>query len=133
MSFVTKDIIALKNEVGTNTLSNLRETLATLSADREVIVLGDFNLYHPLWSTTHRQANQGRAASQPLLTIIKDYQLQLLTVPGTTTHRWKDGESTINLTFAIEGVASRTIYCRIDTNRDYNSNYLPIATAVAWD
>ena len=46
------------------------------------------------------------AAAQPLLTIIEDFHLQLLTVPGTPTHRWSGGESTIDLTFASEDVAS---------------------------
>ena len=149
VSFVSKDIISLEiihpvmnhklsivnvyNEIGTNTLSDLRQTLATLSVDRQVMVLGDFNLHHPLWSTAHHLINQGIATSQPLLTIIEDFQLQLLTVPGTKTHRWKDGDSTIDLTFATEEVASRTIYCRIDTCRDCDSDHLPIATAIEWN
>lgn len=149
VSFVSKDIISLEithpvlnhkllvvnvyNEVGTSTLTDLRQTLAALSADRQVIVLGDFNLHHPLWSTAHHQINQGIAASQPLLTIIEDFQLQLLTVPGTKTHRWKDGDSTIDLTFATEELASRTIYCRVDPCRDCDSDHLPVATAIEWD
>jgi len=149
VSFITKDIVVLEiihpvlhhkvsivnvyNELGTSTLEDLRQTLTTLTTDTEVIVLGDFNLHHPLWSTVHRYANQGIAATQPLLTIIEDFQLRLLTVPGTTTHRWRTGETTIDLTFGTEGVASRTIYCRVDTSRDCDSDHLPIATAIAWD
>jgi len=149
VSFITKDIVVLEiihphlqhkvsiinvyNELGTSTLDDLRQTISTLTTDHEVIVLGDFNLHHPLWSTVHRYANQGIAATQPLLTIIEDFQLRLLTVPGTTTHRWKTGETTIDLTFGTEGVASRTIYCRVDTSRDCDSDHLPIATAIAWD
>jgi hypothetical protein len=149
VSFVTKDVIVLEiihpvlhhklsiinvyNELGTNTLDDLRQTMATLTTDHEIIVLGDFNLHHPLWSTVHRYANHGIAATQPLLAIIEDFQLRLLTVPGTTTHRWKDGETTIDLTFGSEGVASRTVYCRVDTSRDCDSDHLPIATAITWD
>jgi len=105
----------------------------TVATDHEIIVLGDFNLHHPLWSTVHRRANQRITATQPLLTIIEDFELKMLTVPGTTTHRWKDGETTIDLTFGTEGVASRTIYCRVDTSRDCDSDHLPIATAITWD
>ena len=149
VSFVTKDIIALEithptlhhslsiinvyNELGTSTLQNLRETVTSLATGQECIILGDFNLHHPLWSTTHRHANHGIAACQPLLAIIEDFQLQLLTVPGTTTHRWKDGETTIDLTFATEEVATRTIYCQVDTSRDCDSDHLPIATAIDWE
>lgn len=52
---------------------------------------------------------------------------------GTTTHIWKDGETTIDLTFGSEGVACRTIYCRVDTSRDCDSDHLPVSTAIAWD
>lgn len=85
---------------GTNTLPILTEAIGMLDSHNKVIVLGDFNLHHPLWSATHRRASY-RPSPQHLLTIIEDFQLQLLTVPGTPTHRWKDGESTIDLTFAF--------------------------------
>ena len=148
VSYITKDIIALEitnptlhnklciinvyNEVVTSTLSDLGEAIGRLDPDDELLVLGDFNLHHPLWSTTHRHANRGIPAAQPLLTIIEDFHLQLLTVPGTSTHRWKDGESTIDLTFASEDVASRTIYCKVDTSLDCDSDHLPIAIAIDW-
>jgi hypothetical protein len=148
VSFITKDIITVEithpirhhklsiinvyNELGTNTLSDLRNTITTLGPNHEVILLGDFNLHHPLWSATGHPA-RGIRASQPLLAIIEDFQLQLLTVPGTTTHRWKDGETTIDLTFGSEAVASRTIYCQVDTSRDCDSDHLPVATAITWD
>ncbi|OAT02150.1 uncharacterized protein BDCG_17412 [Blastomyces dermatitidis ER-3] len=86
------------NEVRTDTLSTLAGAIDRLESYKEAIVLGDFNLHHPLWSAAHRQARYGPNA-QELLTIIENFQLQLLTVPGTPTHRWKDGE--INLAFGI--------------------------------
>ena len=148
VSFITKDIISVElthpvllhklcivnvyNEVGTSTLLDVRETMATLDTETEILLLGDFNLHHPLWSTTYRPRNRGIAASQPLLIIIEDFQLHLLTVPGTVTHRWRDGETTIDLTFGGEGVVPRTIYCRVDTSQDCDSDHLPIATAIAW-
>ena len=147
-SYITKDIIALEitnptlynklciinvyNEVVTNTLSDLGEAIGRIDHHDELLVLGDFNLHHPLWSTTHRHVNNGIPAAQPLLTITEDFHLQLLTVPGTTTHRWKDGESTIDLTFASGNVASRTIYCKVDISLDCDSDHLPIAIAIDW-
>ncbi|QKX57721.1 uncharacterized protein TRUGW13939_04840 [Talaromyces rugulosus] len=148
VSLITTDIAVLKitnptvhnklcifnvyNEVATDTLSKLGEAIGEIEATDELIVLGDFNLHHPLWSTTHRRANRGISAAQPLLNIVENSHLQLLTVPGTTTHRWKDGETTIDLTFASWDIASRTIYCKVDTNLDYDSDHLPIATAIDW-
>jgi len=146
VSYVSKDIISLKltnrhskdvyifnvyNEVTTDTLSTLAEALGTLDSRGETLLLGDFNLHHPVWSAIHRRAGAGPSA-QPLLAIIEDFQLQLLTVPGTPTHRWKDGESTIDLAFASEDVASRLIHCKIDSSLDYDSDHLPIAVAIDW-
>ena len=148
MQYISKDITSLEitnplshnkihifnvyNEAGTGAISDLREAIAKLDSHEELLVLGDFNLHHPLWSTTHRHASHGMLDAQPLLTTIEESQLQVLTVPGTTTHRWKQGESTIDLTFASEDVASRTIYCKVDTSLDCDSDHLPIAIAVDW-
>ena len=93
-------------------------------------MLGDFNLHHPLWSTTHYYTNRGISAAQALLTIIEDHHLQLLIVLGTSTHRWKDGESTIDLTFALVDAAARIIYYRVETSLDYDSDHLLITMAI---
>jgi hypothetical protein len=148
VSFISTDIITLKitnhtlynklcifnvyNEVATNTLSKLREAIGELDSANELLVLGDFNLHHPLWSIAYCRADQGILNAKSLLTIVEDSHLQLLTVPGTTTHRWKDGESIIDLTFTLEDVASYIIYCKVDIKLDYNSDHLPIATAIDW-
>ena len=149
VSYITKDIIVLEitnptlnnklriidvyNEVATNTLHNLGEAIRKLDSHDELLVLGDFNLHHPLWSTAHRNVNRGISAAQPLLTIIEEFHLQLLTVPGTSTHRWKQGESTIDLTFASGDIASRMIHCKVDTRLDHNSDHLPIAVVIDWN
>jgi hypothetical protein len=125
-------IINIYNEVATDTLQNLEEAIKTLDPQDDLLVLGDFNLNHPLWSTRHRHANTGVRAAQPLLRIVENFHLQLLTVPGTVTHRWKDGESTIDLTFASEDLASRVIHCKVDPRLDHDSDHLPISTAINW-
>ncbi|EXJ67829.1 serine/threonine protein kinase [Cladophialophora psammophila CBS 110553] len=104
--------INVYNEVGTSILADLRAAISRSNPDDELLGLGDFNLYHPLWSTTYRHANRGISAAQPLLIIIEDFHLQLRTVPGSITHWWKDGDSTIDLTFSSEEVASRSKYCK---------------------
>ncbi|OAL73285.1 hypothetical protein A7D00_3060 [Trichophyton violaceum] len=124
-------IFNVYNEVGTNTLSALADAIDRLESHKEVMVLRDFNLHHPLWSAIRRRASYGPSA-RDLLTIVEDFQLQLLTVPGTTTHRWQGGESTIDLTFATEDLTLRLIHCRVDSSLDYNSDYLSIAVAIDW-
>jgi hypothetical protein len=73
-------------ELGTDTLSVLSSALRDLGPQDEAIVVGDFNLHHPLWSAIHQRASPGSDITQ-FLTIIEDFQLHLLTVPGTPTHR----------------------------------------------
>jgi ribonuclease HI len=147
VAYISKDIISLRireprsgkttqivnvyNESGTDTLSTLGETIGKIDTCDETIILGDFNIHHPAWSATPRRSNDRSGANQ-LLSIIEDFQLHLLTVPGTPTHRWKDGESTIDLTFASEDLASRVIHCRIDIDLDCDSDHLPIALAFEW-
>ena len=53
-------------------------------------------------------------------------------MPGTLTHRWKDGDSTIDLTFATEEIASRTIHCKVELNLDCDSDHLLIEIAIDW-
>ncbi|KAF3492133.1 uncharacterized protein GIQ15_01650 [Arthroderma uncinatum] len=124
-------IFNVYNEVGTDTLSALADAIDRLESHKEVMVLGDFNLHHPLWSVIRRRASYGPSA-RDLLTIVEDFQLQLLTVPGTTTHRWQGGESTIDLTFATEDLTLRLIHCKVDSSLDCDSDHLPIAVAIDW-
>ena len=147
VSYISKDIILLKlsnpdssktihifnvyNEVATDTLSVLAGAIGALDSHDETIVLGDLNIHHPLWSTAHRHTGN-HSSAQHLLAIIEEFQLRLLTVPGTPTHRWKDGESTIDLTFASEDVATRLIHCKIDKRLDCDSDHLPIAVVIDW-
>ena len=146
-SHLSKDIISLTirnprsgrkihifnvyNEVGTDTLNTLADSLGTLEPRNEVVVLGDFNLHHPLWSAAQRQISRGPNIQQ-LLTIIEGFQLQLLTERGASTHRWKEGESTIDLTFASENLATGVIHCRIDRRLDHDSDHLPISLVIDW-
>ncbi|KAK9445095.1 hypothetical protein VB005_01558 [Metarhizium brunneum] len=126
------DIFNVYNEVTTNTLTILAETLAKMEQPlTQTVVLGDFNLHHPLWSI-QRRIRYGPSA-QRLITIIEDFQLELLTEPGTPTHRWKDGESTIDLTFATEDLTRHVTHCKIDGGLDCDSDHLPIDTALDWE
>lgn len=56
-------IINVYYELGTNTLLDLRQIMTTLATKYEIIVLRDFNLYYPLWSTTYRYNSQSVTSS----------------------------------------------------------------------
>ena len=126
----TIDLYNIYNEVGIDTVSDLTEALGA-QGEHDSIVLGDFNLHHPLWSTRHVRGGEESRAAQ-LLNVVEDFQLQLLTVRGTTTHRWQDGESTIDLTFASEDIASNVVHWRIDHRLDCDSDHLPVDVAIDW-
>ena len=146
VTYTSKDIIILKirnsitdktmhiynvyNEIGTDTMSNLAEAIGA-QEPHDSLVLGDFNLHHPLWSAWQLRGGEESRAEQ-LLGLIEDFQLQLLNVHGMTTHRWHGGESTIDLTFASENIASHVVHWRIDNRLDHDSDHLPIDVAVDW-
>ena len=91
VSYITKDIIGLEirnstldnklriynvyNKTATNTLSVLRDAISQIDPQDELLVLGDFNLHHPLWSKDHRCDNTEIRAAQPLLAIAEDFHL----------------------------------------------------------
>ena len=120
-------IINVHNEVVTDALSDLREVLSEIDPRDEVLLLGDFNLHHPLWTIAPHLAARGATAAQPLVAIMQDFQLHLLTTPGAPTHRWIDGESTIDLPFATEGLESCMLYCKVEHSRDCDSDHLPVS------
>jgi hypothetical protein len=125
------NIFNVYNEVGTDTLSTLAEAIGASDPPEETMVLGDFNLHHPLWLTAHRRAGSGPSA-EGLLTIMEEFQLHLITERGTPTHHWKDGESTIDLAFTSEDLANHVIHCKIDRKLDCNSNHLLISLVFDW-
>ena len=68
-----------------------------LEQEGDHIVLGDFNLHHPLWCgiwnpTAHKAADQ-------LIDILHAYKLNLTLPHGSITRRMKGKESTIDLVF----------------------------------
>ena len=126
-------VLNVYNKVGINTLSDLRDIVNTIDRQDEIFVTGDFNLHHPLWTINQRLAASGRTAAQPLITLMQDFHLSLLTTPGMPTHRWREGNSTIDLTFASENLTSHTMYYKIEGDLDCDSDHLPVVSSVICD
>ncbi|KAM3496028.1 hypothetical protein MY3957_000729 [Beauveria namnaoensis] len=59
-------------------------------------------------------------------------ELQLLTVPGTITHRWKNGDSTIDLTSRRRIWHRAQSIARLPSNWT-DSDHLPVDVAIDWD
>ena len=100
-----------------------------LQAPGEYIVLGDFNLHHPMWNGP-QTVTQHEAADQ-LLDSVMQANLQLLLPPGSTTWEARGGRSTIDLVFGSDLVANRLIECKVRQDLDQGSDHLPIATILA--
>lgn len=102
----TLHIVNVYNEVGTSTLDDARETISKIDQNDEILLLGDFNLHNPVWSAIPHLSSSTIRKSRQLLNLTEDFQIDLITVPGTKTHRWNDGTSTIDLAFVSEMTAS---------------------------
>ncbi|KAJ0142747.1 hypothetical protein HZ326_14427 [Fusarium oxysporum f. sp. albedinis] len=63
-----------------------------------------------------------------LITIIEDYCLTSNLASGTIIYEEGDGRITIDLCLITTGLVDRLIRCKIKTEIDYDSNYLPIVT-----
>jgi hypothetical protein len=92
------------------------------------IVLGDFNLHHPLWSGLHDPTFHDM--STVLIDCLQEYGLTLLTPPGTTTWEARGASSTLDLVFGSELARDRLIECRVRHHLDHGSDHYPLGTII---
>lgn len=100
-----------------------------LEQEGEHIVLGDFNLHHPLWCgirnpTAHKVADQ-------LIDILHSHELNLTLPHGSITRRIKGEESTIDLVFMDPILQNKVVECQVRQDLDHGSDHLPIFTEIA--
>jgi exonuclease III len=108
------------------TLGTLRNCLQAPGDDH--IVVGDFNLHHPLWNGLRRTTQHN--AAQTLIEIARNASLSLATVRGTTTWRERGIESTIDLSFLSQSLEERLIRCTPREDMAQSSDHLPIETTL---
>lgn len=97
-----------------------------LNAEGEHIVVGDFNLHHPIWGGT--QCLERHKMADDLLQIINEAGLQLLTPPGEVTWEARGATSTIDLAFSTENIAQLLVRCKRDDQLESGSDHHPITT-----
>ena len=100
-----------------------------LTQPGEHLVLGDFNLHHPLWSGVQDPIQHDTADS--LLTKAQLANLQLLTPKGTITWGARGSRSTIDLAFGSEWAINRLLHCELRLDLDHRSDHFPIETTLA--
>ena len=114
---------------GPGALPNLHEALEADKTD-EHVVLGDFNLHHPMWAGMQARKTSDEAGD--LLELIADHQLQLLLPVGTKTRQERGEPSTIDLVFGTRLIAESTISCGLAGEElDHDSDHLPITTLLS--
>ncbi|KAJ5244945.1 hypothetical protein N7489_005041 [Penicillium chrysogenum] len=111
------------------TLQVVRRLLRNSGAGQHVVV-GDFNLHHPLWSQT-TQSQQEDEDAEDLISIMGDRDMQLLTQRGAVTYEGlvygNHVETTLDLTWASRSLAERFL-----TEFDIQCPEAPSRTTANW-
>ena len=94
----------------------------------EQVLLGDFNLHHPLWGGLNREVTDFE--SEDLIDIIEDFALHNTLLPGAVTYEEGRAQSTIDLCLVTTGLINRVVKSEVDRNLDHDSDHLPISTTL---
>ena len=115
-----------RNSAGERTA--LVDARAALSEHQtnEQILLGDFNLHHPMWGGLETRHIDPEA--EDLITIMEDFELSNTLPVGTVTYEERTSRSTIDLCLLTIGLVDRVIKSRVDQDLDHDSDHLPIGT-----
>jgi exonuclease III len=108
------------------TLEILRNCLQ--QAENDHIVVGDFNLHHPLWNGLARPTQHN--AADILIDIARNASLDLATECGTITWQARGVYSTIDLSFLSQNIKERLIKCIPRLDMAQSSDHLPIETSL---
>jgi exonuclease III len=108
-------------------LSHVREALRHHQINKQVL-LGDFNLHHPLWGGLNREVTDPE--SEDLIDIIGDFALHNTLPPGTVTYEEGRSQSTIDLCLVTTGLIEQVIKSEVNRSLDHDSDHLPISTTL---
>lgn len=110
-------------------INSLRNVLADHSGQQHVVV-GDFNLHHPMWARP--DYNHRHEEADELVNLAADHGLELLTPPGTITYEKHTGrgrhQTTIDLAWATTQVADRLVRCQDRWDWLHAADHIPIIT-----
>ncbi len=102
------------------------QVLEAIQDGGQHVVVGDFNLHHPLWGGP--QVRQAHAGAEPLLRSIELGELELLLQPGTITReKHRNEPSTLDLSLCTPGLVARVARCKV-TDAYKGSDHKPIET-----
>jgi exonuclease III len=99
-----------------------------LHQDGEHILVGDFNLHHPLWGGIGSPTQH--TVADALIEHTAEAGLSLALPQGSITWETRGASSTIDLVFASESIHQRILHCAVDMEREESSDHLPIRTTL---
>lgn len=119
------------SQAGVSTIPQLDEALQellTAGHSQHIMVLGDFNLHHPMWGGPHVLGTHAQAST--LIETTLKHGLELANTPGTITRRVKDVKTAIDLTWVSTALFDITAAWGIEQDADHGSDHLPISIAI---
>ena len=109
-------------------LGVLRLLPQALQAIGQHVLVGDFNLHHPMWSGVAMPTQH--ALADDLIDIALQADLELVLPPGSITWRLRQSMSTLDLAFATSSTAARVSQCRPCDELDSDSDHVPVLTSI---
>ncbi|OOQ86154.1 putative reverse transcriptase [Penicillium brasilianum] len=108
-------------------LDLLQGILSSMREQKEVsyLVLGDFNLHHPVWGG---DAAPRDARAEDLLDLMESVGLDSWLAPGTITRDQAGSRSTIDLVLASYSLREQMLACEVDQSVHADSDHLPVLT-----
>ena len=85
--------------------------LDAVQAPSRHLIVGDFNLHHPLWGGP--EIHQSHNGAELLIDGIELYNLDLLLPPGTITRKFNQQRSSLDLAISTPNLTSKVRSCSI--------------------
>lgn len=102
-----------------------------MDEDGEHIVVGDFNLHHPLWNNPGRTTYH--AMADELLEVVGKRDMELGLPEKVITWQNRGSQSAIDLIFLTGRAHDALVKCGIREDLDMGSDHLPIITELEWN
>jgi hypothetical protein len=98
-----------------------------LTGNDDELVLGDFNLHHPMWGGPEAVTDN---AADDLIDDMEERRFGLWLPPGTITRRAAGSHTTIDLVWGSYELSRRLVACNVDETIHTDSDHLPIRTII---
>ena len=105
----------------TDSLSTISDLTEAMEEEGEHVVMGDFNLHHPMWNNPGRFTYHAMADRLLEAMAVKNMELGL--PEKSTTWHSRGHESAIDLVFLSEKSFQMMTRCEVRTDLDYGSDH----------